>query len=278
MSVCKGAPAGAAATPPPNPTPPSNLTQRPPPALPNRRARQEPAREQAGQDARAPGGGQPHARGAPAPPRAGHPHRRAAPVCVEHRHPARPHRRQGVGGWGPGCRAGGLGGCCARRVQHGAPAGGARACWRAARLQAVPPRHATQLNAPPPCLPLSSASPPCPQSTSSKHHSVPDLVLEGHTEDAEFAVAVSSAAPRVASGGKDTQVGLLFGVLGVCCGRAEVACMPAVLLASVLEGCTSACTCTMHAAAARLHCTPPAAAAAAAPSPADDDHPFCYTL
>ncbi len=36
--------------------------------------------------------------------------------------------------------------------------------------------------------------------------SVPDLVLEGHTDQAEFALGVSSAEPLVASGGRDTNV------------------------------------------------------------------------
>ena len=36
--------------------------------------------------------------------------------------------------------------------------------------------------------------------------SVPDLVLEGHTDLAEFALGVSSAEPLVASGGRDTNV------------------------------------------------------------------------
>ena len=36
--------------------------------------------------------------------------------------------------------------------------------------------------------------------------SVADLVLEGHTEQAEFALGVSSAEPLVASGGRDTNV------------------------------------------------------------------------
>lgn len=44
------------------------------------------------------------------------------------------------------------------------------------------------------------------KSTSSKQQSVADLVLEGHTENAEFAVGCSTAAPLVASGGKDQKV------------------------------------------------------------------------
>ena len=36
--------------------------------------------------------------------------------------------------------------------------------------------------------------------------SVPDLVLEGHSDIAEFAVGVSSKQPLVASGGRDTNV------------------------------------------------------------------------
>ena len=36
--------------------------------------------------------------------------------------------------------------------------------------------------------------------------SVADLVLEGHTDLAEFALGVSSAEPLVASGGRDTNV------------------------------------------------------------------------
>ena len=41
-----------------------------------------------------------------------------------------------------------------------------------------------------------------------------DLVLRGHTEDAKFAVAISSAEPLVASGGDDTQVCTLLGSSG----------------------------------------------------------------
>ena len=37
-----------------------------------------------------------------------------------------------------------------------------------------------------------------------------DLVLEGHTLNAEFAVGISSAAPLVASGGKDKKVGCML--------------------------------------------------------------------
>lgn len=54
----------------------------------------------------------------------------------------------------------------------------------------------------PPARPLVCA----PQSTSVKQQSVPDLVLVGHTEPAEFALSLSSAAPLVASGGRDTNV------------------------------------------------------------------------
>jgi len=39
-----------------------------------------------------------------------------------------------------------------------------------------------------------------------KRLSVPDLTLTGHTENAEFALSTSSAAPYVASGGQDTNV------------------------------------------------------------------------
>jgi histone-binding protein RBBP4 len=49
------------------------------------------------------------------------------------------------------------------------------------------------------------------QSTSPKQQSVADLVLEGHKQNAEFALAISNAAPLVASGGKDAKVG------GGCC-------------------------------------------------------------
>ena len=38
--------------------------------------------------------------------------------------------------------------------------------------------------------------------------SLADLTLTGHTEDAKFAVAISSAEPLVASGGDDTEVRL----------------------------------------------------------------------
>ncbi|PSC71637.1 WD-40 repeat-containing MSI4 [Micractinium conductrix] len=44
------------------------------------------------------------------------------------------------------------------------------------------------------------------KSTSAKQQSTADLVLEGHEADAEFALGASGAAPRVASGGKDTKV------------------------------------------------------------------------
>lgn len=44
------------------------------------------------------------------------------------------------------------------------------------------------------------------KSTSAKQQSVADLVLEGHTEDAAFALSISSRAPLAASGGKDTHV------------------------------------------------------------------------
>ncbi len=58
----------------------------------------------------------------------------------------------------------------------------------------------------------------CQQSTNSKQHSVADLILEGHTQDAKFAVDVSSLAPHVASGGDDTKVGttLLLCLLCTC--------------------------------------------------------------
>ena len=36
--------------------------------------------------------------------------------------------------------------------------------------------------------------------------SVPDLTLTGHSENAEFALSISSAAPIIASGGQDTNV------------------------------------------------------------------------
>ena len=44
------------------------------------------------------------------------------------------------------------------------------------------------------------------QGESKSQLSQADLVLRGHTEDAKFAVAISSAEPLVASGGDDTQV------------------------------------------------------------------------
>ncbi|KAI3436729.1 hypothetical protein D9Q98_006144 [Chlorella vulgaris] len=44
------------------------------------------------------------------------------------------------------------------------------------------------------------------KSTSPKQQSVADLVLEGHKQNAEFALAISNAAPLVASGGKDAKV------------------------------------------------------------------------
>ena len=46
--------------------------------------------------------------------------------------------------------------------------------------------------------------------------SVPDLVLEGHTDLAEFALGVSSAEPLVASGGRDTNVSPPCGTLLKC--------------------------------------------------------------
>ena len=42
----------------------------------------------------------------------------------------------------------------------------------------------------------------------SKELSVPDLTLTGHTENAEFALSISSAAPTIASGGQDTNARL----------------------------------------------------------------------
>ena len=45
--------------------------------------------------------------------------------------------------------------------------------------------------------------------------SVPDLTLVGHTENAEFALSISSAAPRIASGGQDTNVRLMSGAMTV---------------------------------------------------------------
>ena len=38
--------------------------------------------------------------------------------------------------------------------------------------------------------------------------SLADLVLTGHTEEARFAVAISSAEPLIASGGDDREVGI----------------------------------------------------------------------
>lgn len=44
------------------------------------------------------------------------------------------------------------------------------------------------------------------QGAARQQMSVPDLVLTGHTENAEFALDISSKEPLVASGGKDTNV------------------------------------------------------------------------
>lgn len=44
------------------------------------------------------------------------------------------------------------------------------------------------------------------QGAARQQMSVPDLVLEGHSDIAEFAVGVSSREPLVASGGRDTNV------------------------------------------------------------------------
>lgn len=63
------------------------------------------------------------------------------------------------------------------------------------------------------------------KSTSSKQQSVADLVLEGHTQNAEFAVGISSAAPLVASGGKDKKV--------------RSACLPAGLAGWLLSAITA---------------------------------------
>lgn len=46
------------------------------------------------------------------------------------------------------------------------------------------------------------------QGAARQQMSVPDLVLTGHTENAEFALDISSKEPLVASGGKDTNVTL----------------------------------------------------------------------
>ena len=51
--------------------------------------------------------------------------------------------------------------------------------------------------------------------------SVPDLVLEGHTDQAEFALGVSSAEPLVASGGRDTNVSPWHGTLPACHDRLQ---------------------------------------------------------
>ncbi|RMZ53608.1 hypothetical protein APUTEX25_003142, partial [Auxenochlorella protothecoides] len=48
--------------------------------------------------------------------------------------------------------------------------------------------------------------------------SLPDLTLSGHAADAPFALAASSAAPRLASGGKDAQV-LVWDLGGAACLR-----------------------------------------------------------
>jgi len=61
-----------------------------------------------------------------------------------------------------------------------------------------------------------------------KRLSVPDLTLTGHTENAEFALSTSSAAPYVASGGQDTNVSNL-----------HPAC--SFPLAAVLDGCLVLC-------------------------------------
>ena len=52
------------------------------------------------------------------------------------------------------------------------------------------------------------------QGESKSQLSQADLVLRGHTEDAKFAVAISSAEPLVASGGDDTQVCRSLGFSG----------------------------------------------------------------
>ena len=44
------------------------------------------------------------------------------------------------------------------------------------------------------------------QGASKNQDSVADIVLAGHDDIAEFAVGLSSAAPLVASGGRDTNV------------------------------------------------------------------------
>ena len=71
------------------------------------------------------------------------------------------------------------------------------------------PRRGAWPHSQPPTALLPCAATTLLQSTSSKQQSVADLVLEGHTQNAEFAVGISSAAPLVASGGKDKKVGCL---------------------------------------------------------------------
>ena len=115
--------------------------------------------------------------------------------------------RAGVKVRGPGravpCRAAPAAGLGGKLAGLGAPA-----CPPPAAL--VGP-HTLGTRSPPPAHPTCPTCPCCPpvrtlQSTSAKQHSVADLVLEGHTEDAKFAMSVFSVAPLVASGGSDMQV------------------------------------------------------------------------
>lgn len=102
---------------------------------------------------------------------------------------------------------------------------------------------------------LPPTRPPPVQSTSAKQRSVPDLVLEGHAANAEFAVALSNAAPLVASGGKDTKV-------RPCCAvhPGSGRCIHV----------RAAAACTAHPCC--MHALPPLHGAAG------DEHQFCYTL
>lgn len=146
----------------------------------------QPARERRAEDAGAPGRGEPNPRGAATPACGHHPHRRARAARVEHRHPARQGGGQGAAMGGPG--GAGLQRCCA---------------GDAPEVECSCPTHRQA-----PCQPLPPPTPLlCPQSTSSKQQSVADLVLTGHTDNAEFALGVSDAAPLAASGGRDAQVG-----------------------------------------------------------------------
>ena len=140
------------------------------------------------------------------------------------------------------CRAPGRGGGGWAGAEAWLPSRQGVASCRTAHVPRYCPeqRHAspTRLPSLPPSLPP-RRPPSSPQSTSAKQQSTADLVLEGHEADAEFALGASGAAPRVASGGKDTKVG---GALGGgtrmrgCCRRC---CLP-----HLVSPCT-ACRCIL---------------------------------